>query len=619
MSFLDELKRRNVFRAAIAYIVLAWLVLQVADVVLPNLDAPGWVFKVILVGLVVGLPVVLVVAWVFELTSAGFKRESEVEHSGTTIRSYGRQLDYAIIAMLVVALGYFVYDKFVLSQADADKSIAVLPLKNWTGDPDQEYFADGLSEELLNLLNRIPALRVIARTSSFSYKGKDKKISDIARELDVDHVLEGSVRGYSDTEVRISVQLIRANDESSIWSETYSRQLNNIFAIQDEIAKSVVDELKVQFLGDIPKVEQADPKAYSLYLQARELSPQSNAPDPGRSIELYLQALDIEPRYASAWSGLSENFIYLAEKARIETIRKVLEGQRCSTPEAVRTSEDASDLIDDAFREARCAASRALAIDPAHALALASLGRIAMVHDGNFAVAARHLERAMELDPADAHIIRQAAILSGNLQRPDEAVALLEFAVARDPVSPAVHNNLALNYYYSRDWDKAISAYRTALSLNTNPVGYHSWIGIAQVLDGDPEAGLAAIENERHAEVDRDRLERRPWRLIGEAVAYHALHRPEQSDESLAQLIDDYGDEWGSSVAYVLAFRGEVDRAFEWLQKAKDQNDSGLSEIAAEPAFDNLRSDPRWLPFLESIGKAPAQLAAIEFRVALPQ
>jgi tetratricopeptide (TPR) repeat protein len=404
-----------------------------------------------------------------------------------------------------------------------------------------------------------------------------------------------------------------------MWSETYDRELNDIFAIQDEIAGSVVDELKVTFLGAIPTVQQTDPETYSLYLQARELSPQSNAPDPERSIKLYRRALDIDSDYAAAWSGLAENYVYLAEKARLESIRKALDGSRCSLNEALRTDQYTAYYIDEAFTEARCAANRALTIDPDYAFALASLGRIAMVHDGNLAVAAKHLERALELDPANAQIIRQVAILSGNLNRLDEAVKLLEYAVARDPVSPAVHNNLALNYYYSRKWDKAIAAYRTALSLNANPVGYHSWIGIALVFNNEPEVGLAAIEEERHPDKEIDFLERRPWRLIGEAVAYHALGRSEESDDSLAQLIDDYGDDWGSSVAYVLAFRGEINRAFEWLKKAKESNDSGLSEIASEPAFDNLRSDPRWLPFLESIGKAPEQLAAIEFKVPLPE
>ncbi len=615
MTLFDELRRRNVFRAAFAYVVVAWLILQVADVILPNLGAPDWVFRVILLVLVIGFPVLLVIAWVFELTTEGFKRESEIEHSTAGGHRIGRQLDFVIIAMLAVALGYFVYDKFVLSARQSDNSIAVLPLKNWTGDPNQEYFADGLSEELLNLLARVPALRVIARSSSFAYKDQNKKISEIANELDVDHVLEGSVRGFSDEKVRITVQLSQASDESHMWSETYDRELSDIFAIQDEIAASVVDELRVKLLDAIPRAQQADTRAYATYLRARELSP-ANQADPERSIALFREALAIDPDYAEAWSGLAENFIYLAGKVRLESIGKVLAGPRCSPGEEPATS---SNLIGEAVEEARCAANRALKIDPENAFALASLGRIAMVYDGNLAVAASHMERALELAPANAQILRQVAILSGNLHRVDQAVGLLEYAVARDPLSPAVHNNLALNYYYARDWDKAISTYRTVLRLSSSPVGVHSWIGISLVFDGQPEAGLEAINKERHPDEEKDHIERRPWRLIGQAVAYHALGRIDESEDALQALIEDYGEEWGSSVAYVLAYRGDADRAFEWLGKAKENNDSGLSEIAAEPAFDKLRSDPRWLPFLESINKAPEQLATIEFSVAPPR
>lgn len=609
MSFFNELKRRNVFRAGIAYVVAAWLVLQVADVILPNLGAPDWVFRIILLLLVIGFPIALAISWVYEFTTEGVKRETEIE--GATPRGVSRQLDFVIIAMLAVALGYFVYDKFVLSAPKSENAIAVLPLKNWTGDPSQEYFADGISEELLILLSKIPALRVIARSSSFAYKGENKKISDIASELNVDHVLEGSVRGFSDAEVRITVQLVRASDESQIWSEAYDRKLSNIFEIQDEIATSVVDQLRLKLLDAIPKAQQADPVAYTAFLRARELGPAHEA-DLERSIGLYRQALEIDPDYAAAWSGLAENYVYLAEKARVASLRSVVDSPDCT---ADGGPEQGGACVSAGFEEARAAANNALRFDPENASALASLGRIAMVHEGNLAVAAKHLERALELAPSNPQILRQVAILSGNLHRVDEAVALLEYAVARDPISPAVHNNLALNYYYARQWDKAVTTYRNVLKLSSNPVGVHSWIGLALVFDGEPEAGLVEVKKERHPDPEQDHGERRPWRLLAETMVYHALDRPSDSDNSLNRFIDDYGEEWGFSVATAYAFRGEADRAFEWLDRAKANNDSGLSEIASEPAFDRIKSDPRWLPFLEGVGMAPSQLAAIEFNV----
>ena len=618
MSLFEELKRRNVFRAAIAYVVAAWLILQVADVILPNVGAPDWVFKVILLALAIGLPLVLIIAWAFELTAEGFKRDTEVARAESAARNLSLPVDIAIITVLAILVAYLAYDKFFATAAYSDNSIAVLPFNNVSDDKDQEYFADGLSEELLNMLAKIPALRVIARTSSFSYKGENKRIAEIADELDVNHVLEGSVRKYDGAKVRITTQLVRAEDESHLWSNVYDVTLEDVFAVQDRIAVAVVDQLKVRLLGAAPTAQEIDPEAYERYLQARGLSRQSTPEGYVGAIKLYNETLELEPDYAPAWAGLSENYVYLAEKVLLDSIRTVFQETRCTRNNELNTGQEYTPSIDQTFEEARCAAHRALASDPKHAPAHASLGRIAMGFDGDLAAAARHLERALQLDPRDSRIIRQAATFSGNLHRLGEAIELLEDAVAGDPVSPAVHSNLALNYYYAGRFDESIAAYRRALDLSPDAIGYYSWIGIAQVMNNDPTAGLKSINEERHPDTQRDYIERRPWRLIGQVIANHALGRSDDSDEKLRRLIDDYGEEWAFSVAYAVAFRGEADRAFEWLAKAKENNDSGLSEIASEPAFENIRSDPRWLPFLESVGKAPSQLAAIEFRINRP-
>ena len=269
MSFFIELKRRNVFKVTIAYAVMAWLVMQIAYVILNNVEAPGWVFHVILLMLGIGLLFAIFFAWAYELTPEGIKKEKDIDRTQSITHVTGRKLDFIIIGIMALALGYFAYDKLVLSafreaamteaitmavgeQAAAeqeaafenDKSIAVLPFVNMSDDAANEYFSDGISEELLNLLAQIPELRVIARTSSFAYKGKDVKIADIARELNVGHVLEGSVR-KTGNQVRVTAQLIHAADSSHLWSESYDRTLDNIFTIQDEIAVAVVEKLKV--------------------------------------------------------------------------------------------------------------------------------------------------------------------------------------------------------------------------------------------------------------------------------------------------------------------------------------------------------------------------------------
>jgi TolB-like protein len=269
LSLFNELKRRNVFKVAIAYIVVAWLVLQVADVVLNNITAPGWVFKVLMLFLAIGFPFAAIFAWAFEMTPEGLKRESEVDRSQSITPQTGKKLNMMITGVLVLALGYFAYDKFVVSgQRDAalveattqavteqvateqlattpeavketNKSIAVLPFVNMSDDASNEYFSDGLSEELLNLLAKIPELKVASRSSAFQFKGEKFDLKVVAQKLDVAHVLEGSVR-KAGNQVRITAQLIKAEDGYHMWSETYDRSLDNIFAIQDEISAAVV-------------------------------------------------------------------------------------------------------------------------------------------------------------------------------------------------------------------------------------------------------------------------------------------------------------------------------------------------------------------------------------------
>ncbi len=607
MSLFNELKRRNVFKVAIAYVVMAWLVLQVADVVLGHTTAPGWIFHVLMLFLAIGLPFAVFFAWAFELTPEGLKRESEVDRTQSITPQTGKKLNLMITVVLLLALGYLAVDKFVLSSgreraaiesavseatsqavtnvaaaAESDKSIAVLPFVNMSDDKSNEYFSDGLSEELLNLLAKIPQLRVIARTSSFAYKGTTTKIADVARELNVAHVLEGSVR-KSGNQVRITAQLIRASDSSHLWSETYNRSLDDVFAIQDEISAAVVEQLKITLLGAAPKAKETDPAAYVLALQARQLLRQGTAEGFEQSMALYQQALAIAPDYATAWAGLSESYSRQADKG----LRPIAEG----------------------YTLAREAADKALAIDPDNAAAHAQLSAIAMAYDGDLAAAARHMERALQLDPANLDIFLNAADLTMNLGRTGEAIALGEYVVSRDPVNALGQYRLGINYLWAGWPDEALASLRTTLSLSPGRIGAQSAIGDALLRQGKPDAALAAMQQEAGAE----------WRLLGLTMAYHALGQALESDAALAELIDKYEQGWPYNIAYVLAYRGEADRAFEYLDKAVQYKDPGLVQIPTQIEFTNIHDDPRWLPFLESIGKSPAQLDAIKFKVTLPE
>jgi TolB-like protein/Flp pilus assembly protein TadD len=602
LSFFREIRRRSVLRIAGLYLVGAWLIVQVAGTVLPMFDAPAWLPRTIVIVLAISFVPALVFAWAFELTPEGLKREKDVDRSTSGAPHTGKVLDRVIMVALALALGVFAFDRFVLSphreakqqsaarqagrsealvESYGEKSIAVLPFVDMSPNKDQQYFSDGIAEELLNLLAKVPQLRVISRSSAFSFKGKNVEVQEIARRLDVAHILEGSVR-KAGNQLRITAQLIDARSDTHLWSETYDRPLDNIFAVQDEIAAAVVAQLKVKLLGAAPQMQVADPQAYALYLQARQLGRQRTPEGFEQSIALYQQALAIDDNYAPAWAGLAESYR-----------RQTSNGRR---------------PIDESVRLARDAAGKALSIDPGFASAHAELGRIAMAFEGDPASAARHLEHALALEPANTDIIASAAVLSASLGRLDTAIALDEYVVTRDPVNPVGHANLGVFYLNAGRYDEAIASSRSAVRLSPGRASAQFQIAMALLMKGDPEGALAAMREEPEG-----------WRVIGMPMVLHALGRKAESDAALAQLIRMQESNSAFNIAYVLSFRGEADRAFAWLDKAVAYHDPGLSEIAYTEQFANIRGDPRWAPFLRKIGKAPEQLAAIKFDVRLPQ
>ncbi len=609
MSLFNELKRRNVFRVTIGYIVSSWLLLQVADIVLEAIVAPVWVMQTIMLLLALGFPVVVFFSWAYEVTTEGIKRESEIDRSKSITGVTSRKLDRAITGVLVIALAYFVLDKFVLSAgreaaaiesaaraaatqalaerttaeaatAEFNKSIAVLPFVNMSDDASNEFFSDGLSEELLNLLAKIPELRVTSRSSAFSYKNKDFKITDVGRELNVSNVLEGSVRKVGNR-VRITAQLIRVDGDIHLWSETYDRSLDNIFAIQDEIAAAVVKQLKLKLFGDVPTVQETSPEAFALFLQARQLSNLLTPEGWEQSNVLYKKALAIDPDYANSWAGLSRNYVNLA-------------GYNLLPPE-------------EGYQKAREAAKKALAVDPENAKAFSTLGWIAMVYDNDLPAAARHLERAMELEPTNLSIIRNSANFVMRLGRLDESIELGEFVVARDPVNPVGHLNLSSNYVLAGRLDEAIKASRTAMALSPGIGGAQYRLGEALLRKGDPEAALVAFKQEEDEE----------WQVKGAALAAYDLDKLAEFEQGFAELRERWGERWPIEVAHVYAWIGDTDKVFSWLEKELEVN--GLSGVMVDNFFTNLHKDPRWQPLLEKAGVSTDQLEAIKFKVSLPK
>jgi len=505
------------------------------------------------------------------------------------------RLVVGLVALTLLIVAYLIVDKLWLARhavleepasatpAILDKSVAVLPFADMSEKRDQEYFSDGLSEELINMLTTVGGLRVPARTSSFSFKGKQASLRDIARALSVSHVLEGSVR-KSGNRLRIVAQLIDARTDAHVWSQTYDRELTDVFAVQDEIAASVVAKLKVTLFGAPPTSQKTDSNAHDLYLQANHLLNLGRPGDRGKSIALIKQALAIDPDYSLAWQLLA--LIYMDEAESMER------------------------PIDDGYRLAREAINKAIATDPNSARAYARLGQIEMDYDGDLAGAARHIEHALRLDPANIPAADVAGTLALSLGRMDLAIAMARSVVAHDPLSSNHYESLGTVYFFAGHFDEAIANNRSALKLNPERVGVHSDIGLALLAKGNA--------TEAQAEFQREPSE--AYRLIGLPMAYHALRQPAKSDAALAELIQRHEKDSAYNIAYVLAFRGEHDRAFEWLEKAVGYRDPGLFSVGQDPMFSNIHTDPRWLPFLRKIGRSPEQLAAIRFDVKpLPQ
>lgn len=587
MSFYAELKRRNVIRVAVLYLLASWLVLQVTDVLSSLLPVPQWTGAFVFLLLAIGLPLVLVFSWVYELTPDGLRRERDVVRTISITHETARKLDLITIVVAGIAVTLMVVDRLlpwpgdepataatgqspptdaVPALAPTNPSIAVLPFVNISAEPDQEYFSDGLSEELINLLSSIPELRVAARTSAFSFRGKNVQIPEVARQLNVAHVLEGSVR-KSGNRLRISARLVRADGGYQLWSQTYERDLDDIFVVQEEIATSVVAALELKLLaapwprGEAPR----SPDAYALYLHGRYLAGRGSKEDYARAIEYYQQALQIDPDYALAWAGRASVYSNQAGSGYV--------------------------AIEDGLARARAAAEQALTLDPTLVEAHVAIGWIERVYDWDWAAAEASLARARAFNPGHADALRNAGMLASTLGRFEEAITLLRDALMRDPLRPATHVSLGVASFYAGRLEEAESAFRKVLELSPAWRGAHVFIGRVLLSRNEAQAALAEMSQET------DDL----WRLAGLSLAYHALDRAAESDAALAELTRRFAEDAAFQIAEVHAYRGEVDAAFVWLERAYEQRDGGLSEIKGDPLLANLQNDPRYTSFLEKM------------------
>lgn len=474
-----------------------------------------------------------------------------------------------------------------LSVADLPNrpSIAVLPFVNTSDDAANEYFADGLAEELLNVLSKIGGLRVASRTSAFSFKGAKVDIATAAQKLNVATILEGSVR-KSGNRVRISAQLIHVATDSHLWSATYDRELEDIFAVQDDIAQSVVKELRSALMGEKPdatasaavkaEIQAAargrgeNAEAYRLYLQANFHSDRYTVEDFAIAIDAYRAALKLDPNYALAWAGLS---IAYANRA----------GQGWT-----------GSALDEGFRLAHTAAGKAMQLAPDLAEAHEALGVVRRIVDLDWKGAEASFARALELAPGNVRVMRNAVQLLLAWERCDEAIALLREAMELDPLSSGVYRFLSSSYLWAGRLDEAQAAIRKSLELSPR-AGFlhwrHSDICLRQ---GHLDEALEAAKREIHAD----------FRLLALANVYYAQGRHAESDAALKELIETGAHKGAFQIAEVFAYRDDRDQAFAWLERAYTQRDAGMNMLRFSQSMRKLRGDPRWLPFLEKVGLA---------------
>ncbi len=473
-----------------------------------------------------------------------------------------------------------------LAPGDANvPSIAVLPFADMSPEKDQEYFTDGLAEELLNVLSKIRGLRVASRTSAFYFKGKDVDIPTIAQKLNVATVLEGSVR-KAGKRVRITAQLVEVATDSHLWSETYDRELKDIFAVQDDIAQSVVKELRATLLQEKPDASASaaaraevlaaakgrgeNVEAYRLYLQGRFFEDRSTQEDTERAVEYYRQASEVDPHYALAWAGLSRCYVFQAGSSWLP--------------------------IAEGFAKARKAAERAIQLAPDLAETCAALGELRMWADRDWKGGEPLLRRALELAPGDARVMRSVAILAGIRGRLDEAISLLRRAATLDPLGVSVQRSLARWCQCAGLLEEAEAAVKKTLELNPQGGRSYAYLGLIRLTQGRLDEAMEAFQRESHP----------MFRLFGVSLVQHARGRDAESRAAVEELIEKDAAGGAYQIAEAYAYRGEADLAFEWLERAYSQRDPGLIMLKPSLLLKNLYADPRWPPFLEKMGLADA-------------
>ena len=578
-NFFAELKRRNVYKVAVAYAVVGWLLVQVATQVFPFLEIPNWVVRLVIALVMIGFPIALVIAWAFEATTEGIKRTEVADTMPTALEQKKHAWIYVVVIAAAISIALFFLGRYTAGNTASAartelpaKSIAVLPFVDLSQAKDQEYFCDGISEEILDALAKVEGLRVVARTSSFSFKGKNADVAEIAQKLNAQTVLEGSLRREGNR-IRITAQLINARDGFHIWSDTFERELQGVFAVQDEITRAIVDALKIKLAVAPAARGQQNPEAYDLYLQGLYFSNKSDEPSLRKSLSLFQQALDKDPNFARAWTGIAKAWLWLAD-AYVRPL--------------------------DAYPKVKEAASRALALDERDAEAHCYLGETKRILDRDLAGEEEELKRALEIDrnSAPAHLFM--ALLKTARGELEVGVKEIQEAEKLDPLAPVMCSFAVGIYLAANRIDDAVSAGKRTLQIDPNYVYFDPALADAYREKGDFEKAVALYEKAQAVT---------HFPSAGLAITYAKMGQQDDAHRVLDQLIQKSREQYvaADSIAAVYATLGEKDEAFRWLDRAVEEHSAPAASFVFHPQFRGLRSDPRFAALVRRIGIDPSK------------
>jgi serine/threonine-protein kinase len=576
-SFFAELKRRNVYKVAVAYAIVGWLLVQVATQVFPFLEIPNWVVRLVIALVAIGFPIALVIAWAFELTPEGIKRTEDVNLAASARQPRKHAWVFVVIIGAVLSIGLFFVGRYTARNAASvartdlpEKSIAVLPFENLSEEKGNAYFAEGIQDEILARLAKIADLKVISRTSTQKYKSAPDNLREIAKQLAVANILEGSVQKAAD-QVRVTVQLINAANDAHLWAETYDRKLTDIFAVESEIARTVAETLRAKLTGTAERVLTSrpteNPEAHQLYLKGRFYGNKRTAKDAQRSMEYYQQAVAIDPKYALAYAGLAESNWFLA---------------LYSYPQ-----------VNEVVPKARELALKALELDNSLAEPHSILGVICNTYDRDFACMERETKRAIELNPNYSEGHRRYGLLLQNLGRFEEARIAIRRSLEIDPLSPVTNLQNAQLLFYERKYEESETLSKKNVELDPNFWYAHWQLFYVYRMKRDYASAVEELAKVQDARGEPDAA-----KLIRESFAkgdWQGFLRKITEERARLKLYPYF-------VATFFAELGEKDKAFAMLNEAIETKDQHTGQMKVDPYMNPLRDDPRFQEVLKKAG-----------------